>query len=73
MPLESVSAGLVRHLREGEVASITGLSRSTLQKMRLRGDGPPYVKLGTRVVFREDDLAEWLEAQPRRRSTSEQP
>lgn len=39
-----------------------GLAKSTLAKMRLRGDGPTYIKLGPRrVAYRENDLAEWID------------
>ena len=48
-----------------------GLSESTLAKMRLRGDGPSYIKLGVRRVgYLEKDLVDWVEAR-RFRSTSE--
>jgi predicted DNA-binding transcriptional regulator AlpA len=48
-----------------------GLSESTLAKMRLRGDGPSYIKLGARRVgYLEEDLADWVKAN-RFRSTSE--
>jgi hypothetical protein len=39
--------------------------------MRLRGDGPPYLKAGRRIVIYDlQDLEEWLGSR-RRRSTSE--
>ncbi len=37
-------------LRAPQAARYIGLSVSTLAKMRLRGDGPPYAKAGPRVV-----------------------
>ena len=58
-------------LTPNQVAKLCGLARSTLAKMRLRGDGPRFVKLGAAVRYREDDVQEWLAAQPRRRSTSD--
>jgi predicted DNA-binding transcriptional regulator AlpA len=51
-------------------ADWTGLSTSTLAKLRLSGDGPTYVKLGRRVVYRIADLEAWIEAH-RFKSTSE--
>jgi predicted DNA-binding transcriptional regulator AlpA len=61
-----------RKLRAPETADYLGLSTSTLAKMRLRGDGPPYLKAGRRIVLYDlHDLEEWLGAR-RRRSTSEQ-
>lgn len=48
-----------------------GLSMSTLAKMRLRGDGPSFIKLGPRrVAYRETDLEEWIDSN-RFRSTSQ--
>lgn len=60
-------------LTPSQVAARCGLALSTLAKMRLRGDGPPHLKIGAAVRYREDDVATWLDAQPRRRSTSDQP
>lgn len=51
-------------------ATITGISVSSLQKMRVRGDGPPYAKLGSRVRYRVSDLETYV-ANSVIRSTSE--
>jgi predicted DNA-binding transcriptional regulator AlpA len=60
-----------RKLRVPQAADYLGLSTSTLAKMRLRGDGPPYLKAGRRIVIYDlRDLEEWLGSR-RRRSTSE--
>lgn len=57
-------------LNAAQVAEQLGLSESTLAKMRLSGDGPPYSKLGRRVVYLPDDIDTWI-ASNRFRSTSE--
>lgn len=58
-------------MRPPAAARYLGLSESTLAKMRLRGDGPPYYKLGKRAVaYMRPELAEWA-AKRRRQSTSE--
>ncbi len=58
-------------LRAPAAALYLGLSKSTLAKMRLRGDGPVFCKNGPRVVaYRISDLDEWL-ARNRRNSTAE--
>jgi predicted DNA-binding transcriptional regulator AlpA len=50
-----------------------GIAESTLNKMRLTGDGPPFVKVGPRAVaYRKADLDAWLAARVRR-STSDNP
>jgi predicted DNA-binding transcriptional regulator AlpA len=62
-----------RLLRAPEAADYIRLSASTLAKMRLRGDGPRYIKAGMRIIaYQEDDLIAWLSARMRR-STSEMP
>ncbi|TIQ44618.1 helix-turn-helix domain-containing protein [Mesorhizobium sp.] len=56
-------------LRTDDAARYVGISPSTLSKMRLRGEGPPYAKIGKRiVVYDKGDLAHWL-ASMRRLST----
>lgn len=61
-----------RLLRTAEAARVLGLSRSWLEKLRLTGDGPPFVRIGTRAVaYWSDDLLRWAEARPRYNSTSE--
>jgi excisionase family DNA binding protein len=45
-----------------EAARFTGLSQSTLEKLRLRGGGPPFLKLGRLVKYRAIDLEAWLDA-----------
>ena len=48
-------------MRTPEAATYVALSESTLSKMRLTGDGPPFVKVGPRAVaYRRRDLDEWL-------------
>jgi len=53
-----------------DAAEFLALSKSWLAKLRLTGDGPPYVKLGRRVRYRFSDLEAWLHGQVRR-STSD--
>ena len=56
--------------RTPEAAAYIRLSASTLAKMRVRGDGPAYIKAGRAVLYDRRDLDAWLAAH-RRRSTSE--
>jgi hypothetical protein len=53
-----------------QAAEYVGLSASTLEKLRLLGGGPIFIKLGKRVAYHVDDLDLWLAAN-RRGSTSE--
>ncbi len=50
-------------------AAFLGLSPATLETLRCRGGGPPFVKLGRRVVYRREDLEAWITSS-RRASTS---
>jgi len=59
-----------RKLATPAAATYLGLSKSTLDKMRMSGQGPPYLKLGRRVVYDIDDLEQWA-AQMRRTQTSD--
>jgi hypothetical protein len=45
-------------------------SSSFYEKKRLTGDGPPYFKIGRKVIYRWGDVRAWLE-QYRRTSTSQ--
>lgn len=36
-------------------------TRGTLSQWRHRGEGPPYVKLGTRVLYQGSELNAWLD------------
>lgn len=48
-------------LRTPDAACAIGLGIPTLEKMRLRGDGPPFVRLGPKAVgYRIADLERWL-------------
>lgn len=51
-------------------ASYLRLGKSTLDRFRVTGDGPVYVKLGGAVRYRQSDLDAWLESRVTR-STSE--
>ncbi len=58
-------------LNEDAAAEILGVSVRTLQRQRVRGDGPRYVKIGKRVLYREEDLQAYIESSIRQ-STSAQ-
>jgi hypothetical protein len=62
----------LRHyrLRTPAAADYLGYAESTLEKKRLTGDGPPFIRLGRVIVYDTRDLDTWL-AERRARSTSE--
>jgi predicted DNA-binding transcriptional regulator AlpA len=57
-------------LRTSGAAAITGLSISTLNKLRCSGGGPAFLKLGRAVRYKSVDLKDWLDSR-RVMSTSE--
>ena len=62
---------LPERLSVKSAALIVGLSVSTMNKLRVHGGGPTFLKLGRRVVYDPRDLDNWL-ASRRRTSTSDQ-
>ena len=58
-------------LTTDQAAARLALGRSTLEKWRCVGNGPKFIKLGTRRVgYHTDDVDAWI-ASRRRASTSE--
>jgi predicted DNA-binding transcriptional regulator AlpA len=60
----------VRKLSVAEAAAFLGVSKSWLDKKRLEGGGPAYLKLGRRVVYDLNDLEDFAVSK-RLRSTSD--
>jgi len=58
------------YMPQERAADFLGLSPKTLERFRVEGRGPAFLKLGRRVVYSRDDLVKWAEAQ-RRHSTSD--
>ena len=57
-------------LTASEAAIFLRLSTSTLAKARMRGDGPPYVKIGRAIRYGEGALLQYVKSRVRL-STSE--
>ncbi|RYC31131.1 DNA-binding protein [Lichenibacterium minor] len=51
-------------------ADFLGLATRTLERHRLDGTGPVFMRLGRRILYHPDDLRAWAQ-QHRYRSTSE--
>jgi len=47
-------------LNTQELALRLGISRRTLENWRGLGLGPPFHKLGSRVVYDPEDIEKWL-------------
>lgn len=54
-----------RLLTVEEAAARLSVSKSHLNKLRIAGGGPPFVKIGARVAYDQADLATWLDGQKR--------
>ena len=57
-------------LPSDEAATYLGITRSTLEKKRVFGTGPVYLRLGRTVRYRQRDLDAWLDGKAVR-STSD--
>ena len=56
-----MTSNLRDRLRAVEAALYLRVSRSTLAKWRMRGDGPPYHRCGPRIVqYYKDEIDAWL-------------
>ena len=59
-----------KYLNTRKAAAELGLSTRTLDRYRVSGDGPVFLKFGGRVRYLREDLDEWARTR-RRRSTSD--
>ena len=55
----------IRHLNQIELAARWNISPRTLERWRWKGEGPPYLKMVGRVVYRLDDIEAFEAAQVR--------
>jgi predicted site-specific integrase-resolvase len=58
-----------RHLNQNQLAERLNISPRTLERWRWLGEGPPFLKIGGRVVYRLEDI-ERYEADKLRGSTT---
>jgi excisionase family DNA binding protein len=48
-------------MTEAELAQLLHVSLSTVKRLRVSGEGPPYVKIGKRAIrYRRGDVEAWL-------------
>ena len=55
---------------EKAMAAQLGVQVKTCQTWRVKGYGPPFIKIGRLVKYLQSDIQTWIESQ-RRQSTSE--
>lgn len=60
-----------RWLNARECAQYIRRSSSSLAALRTRGDGPPFRRVGNRVVYDRSEVDEWIQALPSHKGTFE--
>ena len=50
-----------RFVIQTEAAEILRVSPRTLERLRVTGEGPRFVKIGRRVLYRASDLEAWAD------------
>jgi predicted DNA-binding transcriptional regulator AlpA len=48
-----------------EAAKVLKVSLSWLAKARMRGDGPPFIKIGRAIRYAEAALLQWMKSRQR--------
>jgi hypothetical protein len=64
--------GVVRHLTQVQLADRWQISARTLERWRWIGEGPRFLKLGGRVIYRLEDVEDY-ECKQLRDSTTASP
>lgn len=47
-------------LDQAELCALLGVDARTVSTWRTKGTGPAYIKVGNRVMYREEDVRRWL-------------
>jgi len=63
-----ITLDVPRLLRQREVADLLHVSTRTLEKWRVTGSGPRFVKVGRGCLYRVEDIEAWLETRLRGRT-----
>ena len=71
MPAAKPPAAIATLMTPNEAANVLKVSLSWLAKARMRGDGPPYIRVGRSIRYAEAALIQWMKSK-QRSSTSEQ-
>jgi hypothetical protein len=68
--MQKIAAPAKRLLRPTAVEEFYDIAVGYQAKMRCSGDGPEFIKIGSRVYYKEEAIEQWL-ATKRRTSTSD--
>ncbi len=69
--MSSTAAPVTETLTSAETAKILRMSESWLAKSRMRGDGPPFIRVGRSIRYVRATVQQWMKSK-QRLSTSEQ-
>jgi hypothetical protein len=69
--MSSTTAPAMETLTPAETAKTLKVSESWLAKARVRGDGPPFIRVGRSIRYAPPALLQWMKSK-QRLSTSEQ-
>ena len=61
----------ILYLTEIQAAKAINFSASTLRKLRCIGGGPRFLKVGGKILYRQEDLIAWVEESGSWRSNTE--
>lgn len=53
---------LIGYTPEKQVATIRGVTVRTLRAERQRGDGPPWIRMGKKILYPDQGFRDWLKA-----------
>jgi predicted DNA-binding transcriptional regulator AlpA len=69
--MESIMAARI-YLTEREFSERYKVAQRTIQRWRVTGDGPPYIRLGPRrIVYPEEDAEAWAAARKHQHRAAE--
>jgi len=71
MPAAKPTTAIANLMTPKEASAVLKVSLSWLAKARMRGDGPPYIRVGRSIRYGEAALIQWMKSR-QRSSTSEQ-
>lgn len=57
-----LKAPAVEYVDNAGAAAFLGLQPTTLEIWRTRAEGPPFVKVGRKVMYALTDLREWMDS-----------
>ena len=70
MPSTKPPAAIATLMTPNDAATVLKVSLSWLAKARMRGDGPPYIRVGRSIRYADVALMQWMKSR-QRSSTSE--